>query len=191
MSYQNKYELYMILKEDGIFIEGPRGNKIISNAPSPSIKIGGDKLFSGRGFVWSRTLPLLKNTILLGNGPDTFPAYFPQNDIVGKLNAFYNIRPIIFNPHNMYIQTTLSGGVIALIALLISFFFYVKSSIKAFNKTENMDFIKITGAACFCGFLSFCITGFVNDSTVFVSPLFWVLFGIGIAMNKTIKIQSR
>lgn len=41
---------------------------------------GKESLGSGGIHIWSRTILLLKNTLLLGYGPGNFPMYFPQND---------------------------------------------------------------------------------------------------------------
>ncbi|HMA60603.1 MAG TPA: hypothetical protein VKN64_09940 [Halanaerobiales bacterium] len=57
-----------------------------------------------RGFIWSRSLPLLKETWLLGFGADTYPIYFPQDDNVGKLITFDKTRKIMDKPHNMYLR---------------------------------------------------------------------------------------
>jgi len=46
-----------------------------------------------RGYIWSRSLPLLRNTILVGYGPDTFAMNFPQHDIAGKVKAYPKGKP--------------------------------------------------------------------------------------------------
>ena len=46
---------------------------------------GLEYLGSGRLYIWSRILPMLKHDILKGSGPDTFAEVFPQNDYAGKM----------------------------------------------------------------------------------------------------------
>jgi len=40
-------------------------------------------------------------------------------------------------------------------------------------------------SAIFSAIISYCMAGFFNDSVVSVAPVFWVLLGLGIAMNKS------
>ena len=46
---------------------------------------GLEYLGSGRLYIWSRILPMLKHDILKGSGPVTFAEVFPQNDYAGKM----------------------------------------------------------------------------------------------------------
>ena len=78
---------------------------------------GKESFASGRGYIWSRSIPLLKKAIFIGYGPDTFIYIFPQNDIVGKLN-YGAIWAIISKPHNWYLQIALGYGVLSLICIL-------------------------------------------------------------------------
>jgi hypothetical protein len=43
---------------------------------------GKEHLGSTRGYIWSRTLPMVTDHLLLGAGPDTFVFYFPQKRFV-------------------------------------------------------------------------------------------------------------
>ena len=43
-----------------------------------------ERLGSGRGYIWSRSIPLIKQAGFMGLGADTYPEYFPQNDFKGK-----------------------------------------------------------------------------------------------------------
>ncbi len=37
---------------------------------------GYEKFASGRGFIWSRSIPLLKDSVFIGYGADTYPLIF-------------------------------------------------------------------------------------------------------------------
>ena len=50
--------------------------------------IGYEHFASTRGYIWSRSIPLLKETLLIGHGADTYTMYFPQHDVIGKLNTY-------------------------------------------------------------------------------------------------------
>ncbi len=144
---------------------------------------------SGRGYIWSTSIPLLKHTIIKGFGADTYCIHYPTNDYAGKYNSVRFQRDIIVDkPHNMYLHTGICTGVISLIALVAMYLIYVIQSIKLFWKRElGTDFITYTGFGLFCGLTAFMATGLVDDSTVSVMPLFYTLLGTGFATNILIR----
>jgi O-antigen ligase len=144
---------------------------------------GREKLGSARGYIWSRSIPLLKNALIVGYGPDTFITEFPQNDIVGKIIAYDNPRMIVDKPHNLFLQIGLNTGVISLIAILIIFIMYFVMSIKIYIKNVFNDFSSVVGLGIFAGFCGYIGAAFFNDSVVSVAPVFWVLLGVGISIN--------
>ena len=58
---------------------------------------------SSRGYIWSRTIPLLKETLFIGTGADTFVIAFPQDDYIGKINSGYSFA---FAPVTKKLATT-------------------------------------------------------------------------------------
>lgn len=138
---------------------------------------------SNRGYIWYRTIPLLKNTILTGNGPDTFAIYFPQYDFLSKLKYYGTAGIFVDKAHNMYLQTALNTGVVSLIALLALFGIYFVSSFRIYIKEEFRSFLPVAGLACFAAFCGYAVAGFFNDSVVSVAPVFWILLGMGIGIN--------
>ncbi|MCD5415447.1 MAG: O-antigen ligase family protein [Clostridiales bacterium] len=142
---------------------------------------------SSRGFIWSRSLPLIKDTLLLGHGPDTYAIYFPQNDHVGKIRYLGGIGMIVDKPHNLYIQTAINTGLLSLIAKLAIFIMYMYSSAKLYYKGIFDTYEKQIGVALFFGVLGYLISGLINDSVVSVAPVFWVLLGMGVAINTKLK----
>lgn len=159
-------------------------DKII-NADS-ALFTGYDALASGRGYIWSRTIPLLKDNIILGTGSDTFAIAFPQQDYVGMYNAGFDGQ-LITRPHNMYLQIGVQSGVLSLIALLVFYGMYFISSIKLYIKGSFDNYFYRAGVSIFIGSAAYMIAGITNDSTITVAPVFWVLMGMGIAINYKIK----
>ncbi|MHC1724278.1 MAG: O-antigen ligase family protein [Aminipila sp.] len=145
---------------------------------------------SGRGYIWSRTLPMMKDTLLIGHGADTYGAYFPQNDYVGKYNANWNINMIVDKPHNMYMGAWIGTGGISVLALLALWFMYIIQSIKLFWKRNINSFTEYSGLGIFLGVCGFLVSGLVDDSTVSVMPMFYGLLGTGIAINMMLKRQQ-
>ncbi len=149
---------------------------------------------SQRGFIWSRTFPLLKDTLILGTGADTYCAVFPQEDYAGKYsNNFQGVlNMIIDKPHNMYLHAAVGTGGISLLALLALYGIYLTQSFRLYRKTKfENDYLTFVGAGIFFGVTGFIATGLVDDSSVSVMPMFYTLLGMGIAINLILKRRNR
>jgi len=142
-----------------------------------------DSLYSGRGYIWSRTIPLLKYHLLLGSGADTFTLEFPQNDYVGKNNAGYD-NLVITKPHNIYLQIGVQYGMIALIAFCTMAGIYVLQSLKLCMRSNFDDLYSCLALGNFLGITGYGIMGISNDSCVALAPIAWLLLGLGFAVNK-------
>ncbi|MDR1699994.1 MAG: O-antigen ligase family protein [Lachnoclostridium sp.] len=147
------------------------------------------RLGSRRGYIWSRTIPLIPKHLLIGAGPDHFVLTFPNNDYVGLENNDYRGR-ILTKPHNMYMQMIIQTGLVSLIAFLSMYFLYFIRSIRLFFKVKHFGVYEIIGIGIFLGTFGFMAAGLANDSSVTVSPLFWVLFGTGTAINYQIANKT-
>ncbi len=152
---------------------------------------GKEKLGSSRGYIWSRSIPLLKDTIILGNGPDTFATSFPQDDCVGKILAYGTSKIVVDKPHNLYLQIALNTGVISLIALLVLFIGYIINSFKIYIRNDFNDFKSIIGFGIFAAVCGYLGSAFFNDSVISVAPVFWVLLGMGISINMALRETSK
>ena len=138
---------------------------------------------SNRGYEWSRTIPLLKNVVFLGNGPDTFAFYFPQQDYIAKLKYFGDPYIIVDKPHNMYLQTAVNTGCVSLISILIIFISYVVTSIKIMFNNDRRTVYSIVSLGVFLGNTAYMIAALSNDSLISVAPVFWIMLGLGYAVN--------
>lgn len=148
-----------------------------------SIFTGHESFASYRGYIWSRTIPLLKKYIILGAGVDTFINVFPQYDYVGYYNHSY-MSTIISKPHNLYLQVGVHSGVLALLMFLSFFVIYIIQSFKLYFKNSLTSTSSIIGLSIFISIISFLISGLSNDSSTSVSPVFWVIVGIGFVCNQ-------
>ena len=149
-----------------------------------------ERLGSGRGFIWSRSLPLLKDTFITGHGPDTYALYFPQNDFVGKLKTYGSALQIVDKPHNLYLQIAINTGIISLLAVLSLFIIYFVSSIKLYSQIQLNTIYTIVGFGILVAFTGYTVTGLFNDSVISVAPVFWILLGVGISINLKLKETS-
>lgn len=144
------------------------------------------RAFSGRGFIWSRTIPLLKKYILLGSGPDTFTLAFPNDDYVAMYNGGYE-NILMTKPHNMYLQIAVQTGVLSLICFLAFYIWYFITSFKLYVRADRTKSMVMVGIGILCGTFGYMIVGIINDSMIVIAPFYWVLIGIGLAINSMIK----
>lgn len=145
---------------------------------------GKEKLGSSRGYIWSRALPLVKDTLILGTGPDTFAFEFPQGDLIGKYYAYDTPNIVVDKAHNLYLQIAINYGVIALLGFISMMAIYIVDCIKlyAFKKDFEERSVML-GSITSLGIVGYLFAGMFNDSTVSVAPIFWIIFGVGVALN--------
>lgn len=150
------------------------------------------KLGSARGYIWSRSIPLLVKRPILGYGPETFPFVFPQNDYVGKYNAYGTTNMLVDKPHNMYIQIALSTGVFSLLTFMILSIQNIYKAFSLINQTKDklepyleykMMLIKGFTVAIF----SYLISALFTDSNVNVSIVFWTILGLSYALQNQVR----
>jgi hypothetical protein len=149
---------------------------------------GLEKFMSGRGYIWSRTIPMLKTYLIKGAGADNYPIAFPQDDFLAKLRNGSDASLIIDKPHNMYMQIGINTGVVSLIALVSVWVLYIISSLKLYTKITFNSLEEIVGASCLVSVIGYLATAMFNDHIVSVSPLFWIILGIGISLS--IRLQK-
>lgn len=140
------------------------------------------RFFSGRGYIWSRTIPLLKEHIFLGSGPDTFVLEFPQNDYLSMKENGYEYQ-VMTKPHSMYLQVGVQTGVLSLLCLLVFYGWYAIWSLKLYAFKKLGTQAEAFGMAAFIGSIGYMISGISNDSMVVTAPVFWGMIGLGIAAN--------
>lgn len=156
-----------------------------------------EHIASGRGYIWSRSIPLLKDHLLIGSGPDTFPVVFPQSDYVGKANNCKTPYTLIEKPHNLYLMIGIQTGVLSLIAFLCFCFLYLYQSFRLYHRVlksktaTGKDDTVLIGLGCMLAAVSYLVSGLFNDSSLQTSPVFWVLTGIGMTVNHMLSGQEK
>lgn len=139
---------------------------------------------SNRGYIWSRTFPLLKRALLLGVGQDNFAYAFPNDDYVGKENCGFN-EQIVTKPHNMYLQIWVQDGLPALLAFLALYLLLFGRTIRKCFKKGKWNHSQKISLAFLCGVSGYFVAGLANDSSICVAPVFWVLFGVAFAVLRS------
>jgi O-antigen ligase len=176
---------------DGLMMAGA-SNVLKKTEYPPKLDIfdGRERFASSRGYIWSRTIPMLKDTVIIGHGPDTYAIEFPQYDYVGKLNSFPNHRMIVDKPHNMYLQIGINTGLMSLLALLALYLMYFIDSMKIYFKRDINSFLEYVGVGAFTGIMAYLAAGMFNDQIISVAPLFYSMVGLGLAVNRLVKKQE-
>ncbi len=146
---------------------------------------------SARIYIWSRSLPLLKRTGLFGYGPDTYPIIYPQNDYFGKFIAYGTPYMFISKPHNMYLQMAINTGVVTLAGFLLMVIPYLLQSLKIHSSKEEATEREVISLGIFIGIFSYLLAGLFNDSAVSIAPNFWMMLGLGMALNIFIVKERR
>ena len=159
-------------------------DKIIT-APS-AVFTGYEKYGSSRGYIWSRTLPLLKKYPIIGSGADTYAIAFPQQDYVNLYNSGFRSE-VLTKPHNLFLQMGVQTGTLSMIAFLAFYAMYFISSFKLYIKGYYNSYFAQVGIAILLSTAGYMIMGISNDSNLSVAPLFWTLIGLGIAVNQKAK----
>ena len=140
-----------------------------------------NKLFSGRGEIWNKTLPILKNYLLVGCGSGLFITAFPQNNYIDKMfgNANYDVKP-----HNLYLQYWVEEGLPFLLLMLAFFVMFYIINIRLFVTRKgdvNYESNRRISLACMLAVTVFLVAGIAGDSMIVHSPIFWTFLGLGMA----------
>ncbi len=155
------------------------------NTPIKSIGFKNKETFAtGRGFIWSRSIPLALDSFFLGSGPDTFVMRFPQNDVLAKAKAFGNPYMVVDKPHNFYLQTAVTTGLLSMVCLVVLFMFYICQTIKLILKTQHHSYNLVMQVAFLGAIVGYLVALLSTDSVVSVAPVFWVMLGTGFGINK-------
>lgn len=149
-----------------------------------------EHLASGRGFIWSRTIPALKEYFLLGSGPDTFIFAFPHEDRVSMVNSGY-ANMLITKPHCLYLQIAVQTGVPSLIAFLAFFGWYIVDSFRLYWKDDFSSYLSKFGVAALASVIAYLVTGLTNDSCITVAPIFFVIAGMGLGINQVLEQERK
>lgn len=184
VSHNTTFHIYISPEEKVFKFIDQLGNPTDISIPESIGFKGYEKWASQRGYIWSRSLPLLKDTLFLGHGPDTFAIFFPQTEYNAKLKFFGTPYIMVDKPHNMYIQIAINTGVISLIAFLVFILWFIINSFKLYFKPQCINTYYIAGVSCTTAVVGYLVAGLANDSIIGVSAVFWILLGLGIACNR-------
>lgn len=173
------------VQEDNCYYYKNESGKLCSMIPIEAADFHGlEYLGSARGYIWSRVLPMLKQYLFIGSGPDTFAEVFPQNDYAGKI--VYSDRPdmIIEKAHNDYLTKWVQTGMISVVCILVFYICFIQKGAKIYFNQNMEDMRFRIGFGCYLACISYMFANLFNDSTLQTSPLFWVFAGIALSSSE-------
>ncbi len=183
------------LIDNEIYLKNNKLEDVSLNANIPSFGFKGmEKFGTGRGFIWSRSLPVAFKSMIVGSGSDTFILVFPQNDLRGKLLYINNIFINVDKAHSIYLQYWINTGFLSLIGYLIILISTIIIAINSMLETgkdknvhklsllsDNERFKVIMILGFICSIVGYSVSGLTADQNIVVSPLYWSIVGICIS----------
>ncbi len=131
-----------------------------------------DTLGSKRGLIWKLSIPMIKETILIGHGPDTYLFYYPQDK---SFQEGYYV--LVDKPHNLYLQIAINMGLLALIAFIIINLLILTKGYK-YLRLNNCGRDNIYTTSLMVSIVGYLTQGLFNDSVVSVAPIYWIHLGL-------------
>lgn len=135
-------------------------------------------LGTGRGYIWQHVLPLIAKRPVLGYGPDTLVAIFPQNDPSSKYLVFQTPYMMVDKPHSLYLQYFFNYGLAGLVAFGVLLALVLKKLYELIW-TKNDDEYSLPVFTALVGYLA---VGLVNDDHIFTASFLWVLVGLAVRL---------
>lgn len=172
---------YFTRSEEGYHYITP-GGKESDIFVADSVLTGYERALSGRGYIWSRSIPLLKDALLLGSGPDTYMLQFPQNDYVAAVNTGY-YNTMISRPHSAYLQMGIQTGVLSMLLYITLFCVYALKTLKTLTSMTEWNSEKCWKLGILVSLTGYMIATLSSDSLIVTASIFWTLLGIGIGLN--------
>lgn len=166
------YDFPLVLGRDSVRLAIPGGS---TTTLTPTTARPPDKwelLLSARGYIWNRTLPLLRGKTLLGAGPGAFASAFPQRDFAGKLNVYNTLAILVDKPHSQYLQMAHASGLLSLAVILALWIVILARPLPS-----------PLGPGLKGAIAAYLVSALVNDSVIAVAPTFWILVGLGAGLQ--------
>ena len=190
-AYHTDFYLYFI--EEGFALVGVGGvEQRIDNPLRFSLLEGREQMASSRGRIWSLAIPLLRNSVIIGYGPDHLPHHYPQRDFAGRFNSSATASSRItahILAHNMYVQIAVNTGVLSLFLILTWIVVYLVNAFKLILKSRLNSFESLISLGVFSGIIGYLIAGVFNDQIISVAPVFYAFLGFGYGLNTRLKQQ--
>ncbi|WP_431029103.1 O-antigen ligase family protein [Lysinibacillus sp. LZ02] len=129
---------------------------------------------TGRGYIWSETLELVKERPLIGYGSDSLVYNFPHYQLESRAGML-DENTIVDKTHNIYLAVLYGTGILGFFALIIIVVWnaiLVLGTILRKNTENNL--VLILGIAMF----AYSVQALFNDSIPAITTIAFVFIGI-------------
>jgi hypothetical protein len=144
---------------------------------------------NGRGYIWSRSFPLMLRHLIIGAGSDSFINVFPQDDIIGKKIFMRNQYMLVDKAHNLYIQTGITTGGISMLALISLIAYYIITTLFSLVRERNTRYFGLR-MGILAAVSAFATSSMATDGTIGSTGVFFVILGLGYALNGLVVKSS-
>lgn len=176
---------YFTNQTDGTYYyQNPLG-KLVKMRDVPSLDLFNDDAFSGRGFIWNRTLPLLKKYLFFGIGANNYVLAFPQDDYIMRVYR-WGVSTYDVKAHCWLMQQWVENGLLAMLCILVFYIWYFVQSVRIYRRARLRQGVTWIGFGILTGTLNYMVISLANDSNVNTAPVFWVMMGLGMAVNRVV-----
>ena len=143
----------------------------------PEVAPSGVGAGSGRVYIWTYIMDLVKERPILGYGLDTLIYNFPHYNKDARANLETETA-IVDKPHNMYIGVLYGTGIVGFIAFLAIVVFIVLNSLKVIINGRNKLVILALAV------LAFLLQAVFNDTLPGTAASMMVIMGVIMMNNK-------
>lgn len=164
---------YYLMSTAGRCVRLPQKNK------GKVYEVFSNGFWSGRGPIYNRSLPLLKKYMIVGAGADNYIMVYPQRDYILDYYLNGGANNLNVKPHSYYLQVWIQEGFIALVCVMVFFFWYLCMGVKKYRKAVISDHSSVIGLLLMTGVIGYLIAVIANDSTICTAPVFWTVLGAG------------
>ncbi len=135
-----------------------------------------------RLFIWSKTLGVIAEKPIIGYGPDTH--IIVLDSISSEYAKKFRDYGRLDGAHNQYLDIAIGQGLLGLTAYLAVITVFMILLLRALGREKELQ-KKILLCGIFASFCGYIVNGFFSFNVVSVSPTFWALIGIGLAMMRS------
>jgi hypothetical protein len=150
-----------------------------ANAQGHNVKYGklanylvfNDEWGTHRGYIWRNAIECFNNLTLwkkiFGYGPETFGILLLKKTANNPYNEVFD------SAHNEYLHCLITVGIAGLTAYVLFILSFIKDNLKKYNNPYIVAIV--------FGVICYSIQAFVNLNLPIVTPVFWLLLGMGSA----------
>ena len=155
-----------VIKEGKLF-----ASTIIKNDKDLNGELG-----SGRVLIWKITYKAFKESLFLGQGPDTLSLRL-QNDYYEEHMEFVEkSNQYIDKAHNEFLEYAVSGGIFTVISYILILSVILLGLFKNIKEDRNKILFIII--------ITFIVQSMFNISVVMVAPIVWIMLGCALKVSK-------